>query len=200
MVAAALDIPVTMLLGDPGLTGARATAETLDAPTERMAESRRAVWSDATRAILDYVIAESVRAPEGALRGKITLDRDRETVTLRGKAEGTVDISWPAVDKVELSVLIDAITKADGTTYLPPLVVARLLLEALGVRDVDEILQELSDDAGNFRRPDGAGGGAGQAAVDAFRRGEDPAAALGGGGAGGEAPPEGAPPDGQAAA
>jgi hypothetical protein len=32
--AAALEVPVTMLLGDPGITGARATAETLDQPTE----------------------------------------------------------------------------------------------------------------------------------------------------------------------
>jgi hypothetical protein len=189
MVAAALDLPVTMLLGDPGVTGARATAETLDKPTERMADSRRAVWTDAIRLILDYVIAESVRAPEGPLRGKITIDADRETVTLRGRAQGTVDISWPAVDQVELSTLIAAIAKADGTTYLPPLVVARLLLEALGVRNVDEILADLTDDQGNFLRPDGAGGGAGQAAADAFRRGEDPAAALGGGQQQDEPPP-----------
>jgi hypothetical protein len=191
MVAAGLDVPVTQLLSDPGVTGARATAETLDRPTELMAGSRRAVWTDTIRMILDYVIAEAVRAPDGPLRGKITIDADREIVTLRGKAEGTVDISWPSIDQIELSTLIAAIAKADGTTYLPPLVVARLLLEALGVRNVDEILADLSDDQGRFVRPDGAGGGAGQAAAAAFRRGEDPAAALGG------TPPDSPPPEGQ---
>jgi hypothetical protein len=40
MVAAALEVPLTMLLGDPGITGARATAETLDEPTELMARLR----------------------------------------------------------------------------------------------------------------------------------------------------------------
>jgi hypothetical protein len=41
MVAAALDVPITMLLADPGVTGARATAETLDKPLELTTGSRR---------------------------------------------------------------------------------------------------------------------------------------------------------------
>ncbi len=41
-------------------------------------------------------------------------------------------------------------------------------------------MDSLTGDAGEFIRPEGAGGGAGQAAVDAFRRGEDPAALLAG--------------------
>ncbi|WP_344641712.1 hypothetical protein, partial [Kitasatospora cystarginea] len=82
MVAAALDLPVTMLLGDPGQTGARAVAETLDQPTELAMQQRREVWRSADLRILRYVIAEAVRAPRGALKGKIRRDqfRDRETV------------------------------------------------------------------------------------------------------------------------
>ncbi|WP_433329993.1 hypothetical protein [Spirillospora sp. CA-294931] len=179
MVAAATDVPVTMLLTDPGVTGARATAETLDPPTQLMAKGRRALWTEITRAILNYVIAEAVRAPEGTLRGKLVLDDGgRETLTLRGRAQGTIDISWPDIEQISLTVLIDAITKADQTTYLPPLVIARLLLEALGVNDIDEILQQLSDDHGQFLPPHGAGGAAGLAAVDAWRRGDDPAGLL----------------------
>lgn len=177
MVASALDVPVTMLLGDPGVTGARATAETLDTPTEMMAEQRRLVWAEAIQAIITHVITEAVRAPEGPLRGTITQTGTREQVRVRGRAETTVDIVWPDVDEVAPSVLIDAITKADQTTYLPPLVVARLLLQALGVRDTDEILKEMTGPDGRYVPP---GVSAGQAAADRFRRGEDPAPLTGG--------------------
>jgi hypothetical protein len=182
MVAAALDLPVTMLLGDPGVTGARATAETLDAPTERAMEARQQVWTDAKQAIYRYVVTEAVRAPDGPLRGTITRDEfGRETVQLAGDVDATVDISWPDLDDVDVATVIKAIVEADQTTYLPELVVARLLLEALGVKDVDQILSTLTDKHGNFRSPRMS---AGQAAADAFRRGEDPAAALSGEGDG----------------
>lgn len=181
MVAAALDLPVTMLLGDPGVTGARATAETLDAPTERAMQSRQQVWTEARRAILTHVISEAVRAPAGKLKGRIVRDEfGREVLELAGDLDDTIDISWPDLDEVDVETVVKAITMADQTTYLPPLVVARLLLEALGVQDVDQILEQLTDEQGNFLRPDGGGGGAGQAAVDAFRQGRDPAALLAG--------------------
>ncbi|GHE47399.1 hypothetical protein GCM10017673_56570 [Streptosporangium violaceochromogenes] len=184
MVAAALDVPVTMLLGDPGTTGARATAETLDTPTERAMELRRAVWGEMLRQILTHVITEAVRAPQGALKGKGTVapgDFDgQETVTFAGGLDPTVDISWPDIDDMPIATLIDAIVKADGTGYVPPLVTLRLALEALGVKDIDTILEAATDEDGDFKPPEGAAKGAGQAAVDAFRRGEDPAALLGG--------------------
>jgi hypothetical protein len=182
MVAAALDVPVTMLLGDPGTTGARATAETLDTPTERSMELRRSVWGEAYRQILDYVIDQAVKAPQGTLKGKVTRDEDgNEVFELAQDTDRTIDVSWPDIDDLDPAVIVDSIVKADATGYLPPLTVVRLLLEALGVRDVDSILDGLTDEEGNFRPPEGAAKGAGQAAVDAFRRGEDPARMLGGG-------------------
>lgn len=207
MVAAAMDVPVTMLLGDPGTTGNRATAETLDTPTEQMAELRRALHTDVHQAILRYVILESVRAPEGALKGRIVIDEwGRETVELDGDADTTIDISWPDIDDTPVNTIVQAIVQADSTNRIPPLVTARLLLEALGVKDVDEILDQLTDDQGNYLPPD-PGGGAGQAAVDAFRRGEDPAAAFNGpdntgqpdpGGDGGDQPADTPPRRGDA--
>jgi hypothetical protein len=96
MVAAALDVPVTMLLSDPGLTGARATAQTLDRPTELVMQQRREVWGEALRDILTHVITEAVRAPKGLLKGKITTDPSgRELVELAGDTVDTVDITWP---------------------------------------------------------------------------------------------------------
>lgn len=186
MVAAALDLPVTMLLGDPGVTGARATAETLDTPTERAMDARRGVFGEALNAILQYVIAESVRAPEGILRGKIGRDEyDMEQIKLWGKRDTTIDISWPDLDETDVEKIVKSIVEADGTGHLPPLVVARLLLEALGVSDVDQILEKLTGPDGEFISP---GIDAGQAAVSAFRRGQDPGNLLNG-----EPPPEPVP-------
>ncbi|MFI6296845.1 hypothetical protein ACIBEJ_35010 [Nonomuraea sp. NPDC050790] len=196
MVAAALDVPVTMLLGDPGTTGARATAETLDTPTERSMELRRSVWGEAHRQILDYVIDQAVKAPEGPLKGKVVREDDRELVELAQRTDRTVDISWPDIDDLDPLVLIDAIVKADQTGYVPPLTIVRLLLEALGIRDVESILELVTDEDGNFKPPEGAAGMAGQAAVDAFRRGEDPARALGAGDPA-EPEPKGVEPEGQ---
>ncbi|MEU4410751.1 hypothetical protein AB0F88_40125 [Streptosporangium sp. NPDC023963] len=181
MVAAALDVPVTMLLGDPGTTGARATAETLDTPTERSMELRRSVWGEAMRQILDYVIDQAVKAPQGSLDGAVIRDEDgREIVELAQDTDRTLDVSFPDIDDLDPSAVIEAIVKADGTGYMPPLVIVRLLLEALGVRDADSILETLTGERGEFVPPEGAAKGTGQAAVDAFRRGEDPAALLAG--------------------
>ncbi|HEY9521902.1 MAG TPA: hypothetical protein VIR33_01580 [Thermopolyspora sp.] len=182
MVAAAIDVPVTMLLGDPGTTGARATAETLDTPTERSMEMRRGVWTTATLMILDYVIDQAVKAPDGPLKGVVAFDEDgRQVITLRGSTDRTVDVSWPDLDDLPVETLIKAIVEADSTTYMPPLVVVRLLLQALKVQDVDQIIDSLTGDDGEFKSPHS---GAGQVAADRFRRGEDPAQALGGHGDG----------------
>lgn len=178
MVAAALDLPVTMLLGDPGVTGARATAETLDTPTERAMDARRGIFGDMLNAVLQYVIAESVKAPEGQLRGKVTRDEyNEEKIVLWGKRDTTIDISWPDLDEVDVEKIVKSIVEADGTGHIPPLVVARLLLEALGVSDVDQILEKLTGPDGEFLSP---AIDVGQAAATAFRQGQDPAALLNG--------------------
>lgn len=177
MVAAGLGVPVTMLLGDPGVTGARATAETLDDPMRLTMEGRRDQWTWLYTTIVNYVIDQSVKAAQGRLTGKASRNEyDREVITLDGDTERTLDITWPDLSKVDPVSMVQAIVQADQTGKIPPLVIARMLLEVLGESDVDEILQELVDDQGNFLSPDI---GAGQAAADAFRRGQDPAALLG---------------------
>jgi hypothetical protein len=176
MVAAALEVPVTMLLADPGITGARATAETLDTPTENMAGQRRDVWSDFLDRILGYVIDQAVKAPRGALQGTVSRDEwDREVVELAGDTERTIDFDWPDLTEIGMKELVDAIVAADETGKLPPLTTVKLLLQALGVKDIDELLEEVTDDQGNFVDPNVT---AGQVAVDAFNRGEDPAEAV----------------------
>jgi hypothetical protein len=155
MVAAALGIPVTMLLSDPGQTGARATAETLDLPTELTMGQRREVWTAADDRILRYVVAEAVRAPRGPLKGKITRDRfrDREVVELAGDTDATVDIVWPDLSDTTAKEKIDAIVSAAGTGTFPPELILRMALDALGVRNADTIIEKMLGDDGAFQWP-----------------------------------------------
>lgn len=176
MVAAATGVPVTMLLGDPGVTGARAVAETLDKPTELEPGMRRDLWSDVHHRLFDYVIRQAVKAPQGPLRGTVRIDADgRERIELAGDVEATVDIDWPDLSEMDPAKLIEAIAAADATGKMPPLTTVRLLLQALGVKDVDELLEDMTDDDGRFVDPKVT---AGQVAVDAFRRGDDPSSVF----------------------
>ena len=177
-VAAALGVPLTMLLGDPGSTGARAVAETLDEPTRLEMQGRQRVWRDALGASLAYVVLQAVKAPQGPLRGSVTRDpvTGREVLTLAGDEDHTVDIVFPDLDDVPLETLVKAIKTADDTGKMPPLTVARLLLQALGVDDVDELLEGMTDEQGRWVDPLLT---AGQAVIDRFNRGQDPGDLLG---------------------
>lgn len=174
MVAAALEVPVTILLADPGTTGARAVAETLDFPMRLAMQQRQALWKDAHGAILAYVVLQAVKAPRGPLRGTLTRDliTGREAMVLAGDTDPTVEMVFPPLDQLPLETLVKAIVDADATGKLPPLEVAKLLLHALGVEDIDELLKAMTDDQGRWIDPLVT---AGQVAVDAFNRGQDPA-------------------------
>lgn len=135
MVAAALDVPITILLADPGVTGARATAETLDKPQEDAAGSRRQAWTDWLKAFFDHVIATAID--------------DR---LLPADADTTVDVTFPSLSDVPLDVRMKALTEALNADA-PPQLILKLMLEALGVEDVDEILDGMVDERGNFVSP-----------------------------------------------
>lgn len=176
MAAAGMGVPVTWLLADPGITGARATAETLDLPTILEMTMRRMLWQAKLTELLEYVIDQSVLAPRGPLRGLATIDDwGRRVVTLAGDVEKTIEWSWPPLADTDPVQFVNAIVAADSTEKLPDLVTVRLLLNALGAKDVDEILKENTDAEGRWVRPEAS---AGQAAADAFRRGEDPAGVV----------------------
>ncbi|WP_404291575.1 hypothetical protein [Glutamicibacter arilaitensis] len=167
MVATALGIPVTMLLADPGQTGARAVAETLDKPTELTMLTRQDVWRETRRQILGYIIDQAIIAPRGPLRGTTVRDGDRLLTQLPNEDDRTLTIVFPDISKIDPKTMMDALEKADG--HVPPLLLAELIMRALGVSDVDEWLEELTDEEGNFLDPLVA---AGQAAADAFRDGQ----------------------------
>lgn len=174
MAAAALGVPVTILLADPGVTGARATAETLDLPTRLEMMGRQEVWAQAYRASLGYVIEQAVIAPRGPLRGSVERDGDRLLVDL-GEKDATVEVVWPDLAEIPLDILMGALEKANDMDLLPRLELLKLVLRALNVRDIDDIIDELTDDDGNLIDPAVT---AGDRAAQAFRDGQDPAAAL----------------------
>lgn len=170
MVATALGIPVTMLLADPGQTGARAVAETLDKPTELTMLGRQDVWREARRQILGYVIDQAIIAPRGPLKGSVVRDGDRLVTVLPNEDDRTLNIVFPDISKIDVKTMMEALEKADG--HIPNLLLSELIMRALGVRDVDEWLAELQDADGNWLDPLA---GVGQAAADAYRQGRDPA-------------------------
>lgn len=160
MVASALDLPVTVLLSDPGVTGARAVAETLDYPTELVFGMRRRLWASVFEDICGWVIDVAVFS--GKLRGTIVRDGNRTWAQLPEGDTRTVVVDWPEYSSVPVETLVKSIVLAQQTDVLPDLAVLRLLLKALNVQDADEILDQMTDEDGNFIPP-------------ATTRGEEPA-------------------------
>lgn len=177
MAASALGLPVTILLADPGQTGARATAETLDMPTRLIMQARQQLHTEVLRDLLGYAIEQAILAPRGPLRGlgKPLRDGDRLTVQFTEPEDRTVAVTWPTLDEVDVKVVMDAIGVADGMPDVPKLPLVRLVLQTLGVPDIDELIDEITDDDGNLLPADT---NAGDVAARAFRNGDSPAEAL----------------------
>lgn len=177
MAASAMGVPVTIILADPGQTGARATAETLDLPTRLIMQTRQELNAEVLKDSVGYAVEQAVIAPQGKLRGlgKAVRDEDRLTVDFKDPAAATVEIVWPSLDEVDVKVLMDAIVAADGIPDVPKLPLIKLALQALKVRDIDELIQDITDANGDLIVSDTT---AGDVAAKAFRDGQDPAKAL----------------------
>lgn len=152
MVASALGLPITLILSDPGVTGARAVAETLTEPTKREFQLRQAIWSEAIRDIIGYVIEIGVRSKN--IAGSVKRLSDRIEITLDHPESATVVIDWPELDSVNMTDRVAAISKAAETKVLPPVAIARELIKALKMANIDEVLDTITDDQGNFVPPD----------------------------------------------
>ena len=150
MVAAALDLPVTTLLGDPGVTGARATAETVSDDSWAVFDVRRDMWRDVLTDVIDHVIDSAVLAPAGPLRGTVVRDGDRLSAELPPGDGRTVTVDFPERDDAALLDRVKAVQLVDQSEKLPPLAALRLYLKALGVKHADEIIDMVTDDHGNF--------------------------------------------------
>lgn len=174
MVASATDVPVIMLLADPGVTGARATAETLDRPFYETIKARQSLHAAFLTTVLSYVVREAVRAPRGPLKGTVAraaINGD-EVVLLAGDQTFGIHVEFPKLDRADVGTLMEAISKADGMDKLPPELLARLAMLALGVDDIDAWLEKIVDADGNFIPP--ADAAAATAQQDAVAAGDVP--------------------------
>lgn len=149
MVAAATDLPETMLKGDPS-TGNLATAETLDRPTELAMEWDRRVWTDVFKRICQYAIDQAATAPSGELSGVAEQDGDERVVTLTGDVSREVSVDWPPIQERSMREILDTLVGTTaGATSLPgasdpdvSLEFLRIALTALDVDDVDTLVED----------------------------------------------------------
>ncbi|NGZ99639.1 hypothetical protein G5V59_02580 [Nocardioides sp. W3-2-3] len=126
MVAAGLGLSVVEILSDPGVTGARAVAETLDKPEVLEMGMRQEVWASVLKTICGYVIQQAALASQGPLRGSMQADDlGRERLVLEGDIEATIEVTFPAIDDLDPKSWVDALVAAESTGVLPPLWVVK---------------------------------------------------------------------------
>lgn len=172
LVAAALDLPVTMLTADPGTTGARAVAETLDKPTKDAMRARQRLWEAADRASLQFVIEQHVIAPRGSLTGRQVPEDDRLTVEFTDATEITINVIWPDLDEPDVEAVLTALTTADDLGVLPMVELAKLVLHALKVPNVADLIDQMTDDNGEWIDQRDSDEKTGAALADRYRDGK----------------------------
>jgi hypothetical protein len=148
MVAAGSGLPDTILSGDVDI-GNFATSKTLDRPTELMMVSRQTMWADLKKDIFKYQADAMVRA--GKLPGKKIVDPRTGLELIIPTLDCNVEVSFPPVLEDDPKANVDAIVtaatlngKADAGV-LPPETTAKMLMEALGIDDVEAVLKELPE-------------------------------------------------------
>lgn len=155
MAAASAGLPETYY-GDVSV-GTLATAKTMDRPTELMMLERQTMWISILRNIIGYVLLRAVLAPEGPLRqfGSIQYFKDGDELEKRivwnEGVKALLDIDFPPVLEHDIQTAVQAVVTAltlngQDIRLLDEPQGTRLLLNALGVDDVDEIMTEMFPD------------------------------------------------------
>ncbi len=156
MVAASTGLPETFF-GDASV-GSLATAKSLDRPTELAMLDRQTLWAGVLGNIYEYVLLWAVKANNGPLRGLGRVERTvedgaiEERVVWNADIDPAVMVTFPPLVVDDVKGRVDALVSAAtldgkalaGTMDLPTL--ARLLLVALGEKDVDDVVERLFPD------------------------------------------------------
>lgn len=169
MVAMALDLPEHFFADVT--TGALATAQTLDRPTELAFQEKQERWREVLVRIAKYALDVDKGAPSGKLRereavGKLTVTEARrvpspnhgrawmyEAKQTPKKNEVLVTVSFPAIREGDLPAMIKAWVEA-GTldnkvgqiVGIDEKVMVRGLLQLLGVENADDLVEEMYPD------------------------------------------------------
>lgn len=153
MAAASAGLPETYY-GDVSV-GTLATARTMDRPTELMMLERQTFWIDIYRNIIKFVILQSVRFGSLAkVAAVIDIEDGGEIERLIAWGEGVntmLDIDFPPILEHDIQAAVQAVVTAltlngQDIQLLDEPQGTRLILNALGVDDVDEIMTELFPD------------------------------------------------------
>ncbi len=163
MVSAGTGIPETMLFGDADV-GNLATSKTLDRPTELKMVDRQTLWADVWTDLLEYVCLQSAKATSGPLQGVATIvvdDEALESLEVEEIHEKTgkpitfgIDVDFPPILERDVDKRIGAIVSAvtlDGNRPIGTLdqrTVISLILSALGLDDIDEMVDMIAPEEG----------------------------------------------------
>jgi len=119
--------------------------------------NRQMLWTSILTGICDFVIEKSVATPAGVLGGQVVADEDGSPIViLAGGASAAVDVQFPPILEHDVGTRVDAIVaaatlkgSASAGTIPNARVLARILLDALGLPDVDKLLEELFPEGDN---------------------------------------------------
>ena len=168
MVCATVGLPESFF-GDVSV-GTLATAKSLDRPTELKMRNRQSLWEDVFTDIFWYVLEQAVRARR--LAGTVIDDEDGVPVLDLGQTDdgqgnmvdidATVHVTFPPILEHDVAASVQAITQAatlGGAGTLAGTIdqetVSRMLLTALGERDIDATLGAMYPKAPETAMPTG---------------------------------------------
>jgi len=164
MAMAVMGLPETFF-GDASV-GSLATAKSLDRPTELMMQDRQTLWADVHRNIFEYVLAQAVNRPSGALRGKgqvVKVD-DADAIVWNADIDKTIDIDFPPIISEDMAGRVGAIVDAatlkgqQRAATITDKALSKMLLNALGEHEIDEEIMKLFGDGEDLLKPPPARG------------------------------------------
>ena len=144
MIGSAMGLPDHILSGDAD-QGNRATATTLDRPTEFAFVDRQELWQGIYQTLLGYVLFNAVKAPSGLLRasGDIVVNEYGESViSWNESVDATITVDFPSIlEKDQLQAMQALVLAAPYITDTKVLLTRMLTI--LNFQDVDELVDAI---------------------------------------------------------
>lgn len=151
MAGIAMGLPDNIASGDVD-QGSRATAKSLDRPTEFQFADRQELWIGVFQTLLNFVIYNAVATPQGALRGLGTIetnDYGEQVVIWPDEVDTTIQVDFPPLLEADQLAQIQALVTGATFDGKQPSVIsdvkllARQVLIILGFDDVDQLLDSM---------------------------------------------------------
>jgi hypothetical protein len=154
MAAAGLGLPETYF-GDVSV-GTFATAKTMDRPTELGMKEGQTFWTDVLKQIFEYVMLQAVKYNSDVKKlGHVEIIEDEgekeEKIVWNTRVNTYLDIDFPPILEKDVQAAVQAVVTAltlngQQLMLLDEELATRLILNAMGEDDVDEIMALLFPD------------------------------------------------------